>query len=99
MRVRTLQPGDVLGPRPLGGQELEPDVDAAAAGAVLADPDAADQGVEGRGHVVDGDADVGGHGPVGRDPQLGHADAVVRIQVHDDAALAQLAHDLAGSGR
>ena len=88
-----LEPGDVLGPRPLGGHELQADVDAAAPGAVLADADAADEGVQGRGDVVDRDADVRGHGPVGLDPELGHAELVVGVEVDDDAALAELRHD------
>ena len=92
------QPRDVLGPRPLPGHELEPDVETAAARAVFPDPDAADQGVDGRGHVVDGDADVGAHGPVGRHPQLGHADAVVRVEVDDDAAGGQIGHDFLAEG-
>ncbi len=93
-----LQPRQVLGPRALGGQQLDAHVEAPAAGAVLAGEHAADQGVERGGHVVDRDADVGDAGAVGRDAQLGHAQPVVGVQVDHDAAGGQLGHHLLAQG-
>src|SRR4030067_637475 len=81
--ARAARERDVLGTRPRPGHELEPDVEPPAPRAVFADPDAADEGVDGRGHVVDGDPDLRAPGPVGGHPQLGHADAGVRVAVGD----------------
>ena len=76
-----LQAGEVLGARALLGEQASAHVDAPAAGAVLADAHAADQGVDGGGHVLDRDAEVGGAGAVGHDAQLGHAELVVGVEV------------------
>jgi hypothetical protein len=62
--VAHLEAGEVLRPRALGREQPQPHVDAPASGAVLAHPDAADQGIEGSRHRLGRDAEVGGERPV-----------------------------------
>ena len=78
------QARQVLGARALVGEEAHPHVDAPPAGGVLADAIAADERVDGGGHLLDGDAEVGGARAVGDDAQLGHADLVVGVDVDDE---------------
>ncbi len=91
-RRAHLQALQVLGTGALAGEQPAAHVEPAAVGAVLADAQPADQGVEGGRHVLDRHAEVGGARPIREDAQLRHAELVVGVEVDHQAGLAQLGH-------